>query len=281
MALRRLTKSTVMLANAELSPDFTHLNQQFKELVSALIESVDIQPVQVQVEAVRNGSFRGFDATRFYLVASGSLTARYLGRTVYLLDEGDLLLPDIAGTSNANMAVVYGSEAGASLYAFPGLELMQKVFSNTAATKVWTRLLVTYAGLMLRITAADTPESGLATPGFEEFQPGDVIIQQGERADYVFNLSAGSADVLVDDVVVGRINEGEIFGAMAALTQSDRSATVRARTRCSVVKVRKEQFTDLIANNPATIHSLLVDMANSIVNLNEQLVATRNVPHER
>ncbi|HAN27575.1 MAG TPA: DNA-binding protein, partial [Haliea salexigens] len=56
-----------MLANAELSPDFTHLNQQFKELVSALIESVDIQPVQVQVEAVRNGSFRGFDATRFYL----------------------------------------------------------------------------------------------------------------------------------------------------------------------------------------------------------------------
>jgi len=56
---------------------------------------------------------------------------------------------------------------------------------------------------------------------------------------------------------------------------------VRARTRCSVVKVRKEQFTDLIANNPATIHSLLVDMANSIVNLNEQLVATRNVPHER
>ena len=87
--------------------------------------------------------------------------------------------------------------------------------------------------------------------------------------------------MLVDDVVVGRINEGEIFGAMAALTQSDRSATVRARTRCSVVKVRKEQFTDLIANNPATIHSLLVDMANSIVNLNEQLVATRNVPHER
>lgn len=270
-----------MLANAELSYDFTHLNQQFKELVSALLDVVDIQPVQVQVEAVRSGGFRGFDATRFYLVESGSLTARYLGRTVYLLDEGDLLLPDIAGTSNANMAVVYGSEAGASLYAYAGLELMQKVFSNPAAVKVWTRLLVTYAGLMLRITAAHTPESGLATPGFEEYQPGAVIINQGERADYVFNLSAGSAEVLVDDVVVGRINEGEIFGAMAALTQADRSATVRARTRCSVVKVRKEQFTDLIANNPATIHSLLVDMANSIVNLNEQLVATRNTPLER
>lgn len=270
-----------MLANAELSHDFTHLNQQFKKLVSALLDAVTIEPVRVQVDAVRSGSFRGFDATRFYLVESGSLTARYSGRTVYLLDEGDLLLPDIAGTSNANMSVVYGSEAGASLYAYAGLELMQQVFSRPAAIKVWTRLLVTYAGLMLRITAANTPESGVATPGFEEYAAGDAIIRQGERAEYVFNLSAGSAEVLVDDVVVGRINEGEIFGAMAALTQSDRSATVRARTRCSVVKVRTEQFTDLIANNPATIHSLLVDMANSIVNLNEQLVATRSPSLDR
>ena len=95
---------------------------------------------------------------------------------------------------------------------------------------------------------------------------------QGERADFVFNMSEGVAEVVVDDVPVGRIGEGEIFGAMAALTHADRSATVRAKTHCSVVKVPKEQFTELIRSNPATIHSLLVDMANSIVNLNEQLV---------
>ena len=65
------------------------------------------------------------------------------------------------------------------------------------------------------------------------------------------------------------------FGAMAALTHADRSATVKAKTACSVVKVPKEQFTDLIKSNPATIHSLLIDMANSIVNLNEQLVGLR------
>ena len=78
--------------------------------------------------------------------------------------------------------------------------------------------------------------------------------------------------LLVDDVNVGRIGDGEIFGAMAALTQADRSATVRAKTTCSIVKVPKEQFTELIKSNPATIHSLLIDMANSIVNLNEQLI---------
>jgi len=40
------------------------------------------------------------------------------------------------------------------------------------------------------------------------------------------------------------------------------------------VKVPREQFTDLIKSSPSTIHSLLVDMANSIVNLNEQLVTS-------
>lgn len=265
-----------MLVNAELSQDFSRLNKQFKELVSALIDIVNIPPVRMEVEALRQGNFRGFDGNKFYLIDSGSLSARYQERTVYILDEGDLLLPDIAGTSHAGMAVFYGSEAGASLYGYSGLEFMQRVFSEPSAVKVWTRLLITYAGLMLRITAANTREDAVATPGFEEFQPGEIIIHQGERANYVFNLSAGIAEVIVDNVIVGRINEGEIFGAMAALTHADRSATVRARTRCSVVKVPNEQFTDLIRSNPATIHSLLVDMANSIVNLNEQLVGSRN-----
>ena len=153
--------------------------------------------------------------------------------------------------------------------------LMQRVFDEPAAIRVWTRMLVTYAGLMLRIAAASAPEDPPTTPGFEVYEPGQIIIRQGEQADYVYNMSSGVAEVLVDDVDVARIGEGEIFGAMAVLTRTNRSATVRARTECSVVKVPKEQFTELIKSNPATIHSLLVDMANSIVNLNEQLVGLR------
>jgi CRP-like cAMP-binding protein len=168
--------------------------------------------------------------------------------------------------------VYFRSVAGARLDSYPALEFMRRVFSEQAAMRLWSRVLVTYSGLMLRITAAHVPDEAPATPGFEEYAAGDTIIHQGERADYVFNLSSGVAEVLVDDVPVGRIGEGEIFGAMAALTHSDRTATVRAKTACSVVKVPREQFTELIKNNPATIHGLLVDMANSIVNLNEQLV---------
>ncbi len=264
-----------MLANAELTRDFSVLGGQYKKLISALLEVVNMPAIPLRVAPTPDGNFRGFDGNQFYVVEQGSLTARYQGRTVYLLEEGEILLPDIAGTSEEEAAVCFGSDSGARLAAYPALEFMRRVFADPAATRLWTRLLVTYSGLMLRVAAAFVPDETAATPGFEVYQPGDVIIRQGERADFVFHMSAGSAEVLVDDVVVGRIGQDEIFGALAALTHADRSATVRARTVCSVVKVPKEQFTELIRRNPSTIHSLLVDMANSIVNLNQQLVSLR------
>jgi Cyclic nucleotide-binding domain len=264
-----------MLANAELAQDFNILGQQYKKLISALLEVVNMPAMPVEVSATASGNFRGFDANQFYVVERGSLNACYQGKLVHVLEAGEILLPDIAGIGEEASSVSYSSDAGARLGAYPALEFMRRVLEDQAATKLWTRLLVTYSGLMLRITAGSIQEAADTTPGFEVYEPGEVIIRQGERADYVFNMSAGVAEVIVDEVTVGRIGEGEIFGAMAALTHADRSATVRAKTSCSVVKVPKEQFTELIKSNPATIHSLLVDMANSIVNLNEQLVGLR------
>lgn len=264
-----------MLASVDLPDEFRLLNQQFRGLVQALLDEIDLIPVRVEVAPTPVGNFRGFDPAKFYLVESGTVSTRYADRTVYLLEEGDLLLPDIAGTRDVDAAVFYGSEAGASLSGFTALEFMQQVFSRPGTTKLWTRLLVTYSGMMLRLTAMHTRADIVTTPGFAVYEPGEVIITQGERAQYVFNLTAGLADVLVDDVPVGIISPGEIFGAMAALTHAERSATVRARSRCSVVKVPTSQFTDLIKSNPATIHALLTDMANSIVSLNAQLVQAR------
>jgi CRP-like cAMP-binding protein len=261
-----------MLASVELPADFKALNRQFRDLAQALLDELDLLPDRVEVTPTRAGNFRSFDGSRFYRIDSGTITVRYRHRNVCLLEEGDLLLPDIAGAADPDAAVTYGSEAGASLSSYPALDFMQRVFSQSATTKQWTRLLVTYSGMMLRLAAAATAVDVVTTPGFEVYEPGDIIIAQGDRAHFVFNMTEGVADVLVDGVQVGRISAGEIFGAMAALTHADRSATVRARTHCSVVKVPTNQFAELIRSNPATIQGLLSDMANSIVSLNEQLV---------
>ena len=254
------------------------LNRQFRGLVQAILDEIEVVPVRVEVAPTQSGNFRNFDPAKFYLVDSGTITVRYADRSVYLLEEGDLLLPDVAGVRYEGAAVHYGSKAGASLDGYSALEFMQGVFARPSTTKLWTQLLVTYSGMMLRLTALQTPAEVVTTPGFAVYEPGEIIINQGERALYVFNMTAGLADVVVDDVSVGIISPGEIFGAMAALTHADRSATVRARSRCSVVKVPTSQFNELIKTNPATIHSLLTDMANSIVSLNQQLVRAKSAP---
>jgi len=264
-----------MLASVDLPPEFRVLNQQFAGIVAELIDEVDLPPVRVETPPVNSGNFRHFDSGRFYLVCSGTISVRYRDRTLCLLQEGDFLLPDVTGSGDDEAAVYFGSEAGASLDSFSAMEFMQRVFASPRATKLWTRMLVTYSGMMLRLMAARTAADVVTTPGYEIYQPGDIIIHQGDRAEFVYNLSRGSAEVLVDGVAVGRVDEGEIFGAMAALTHSERTATVRARSTCSVVKVPAAQFTELIKTNPVTIHSLLADMANAIVSLNEQLVSLR------
>lgn len=260
--------------------DITALSQQLGKLVNELLSVVNVPAMPHSVDITPAGNFRGFDGSQFYVVRSGSITVRYRERTIYTLEAGDILLPDITGGQDQAIAVLYGSDTGAQLSSYPALEFMQRIFDEPAVVRIWTRLLVTYAGLMLRIAAARAPEDPPTTPGFEEFEPGETIIRQGDRADYVYNMSSGVAEVVVNGVDVASIGEGEIFGAMAVLTQQPRSATVRARTRCSVVKVPKDQFTELIKSNPATIHGLMVDMANSIVNLNEQLVGSKGSPSD-
>ena len=120
-----------MLANAELAQDFTFLNQQYKKLVEALLEVINIPFIPIDVEATSVGNFRGFDGGKLYVVESGSLSARYQNRTIYLLEEGDVLLPDITGTTAHDSTVYFGSEAGAALHSYPALEFMRRVFSES------------------------------------------------------------------------------------------------------------------------------------------------------
>ncbi|MCX2978343.1 cyclic nucleotide-binding domain-containing protein [Candidatus Marimicrobium litorale] len=254
--------------------DIAALSQQFGTLVGELLEVVNMRGQLHDIEITPAGNFRGFDDRQFYVILDGSVSARYQGKSIYTLETGDMLLPDVTGGLDTAIAVEYASDTGASLRSYPALEFMQRVFDEPVAIRLWTRLLVTYAGLVTRIAAAGVNEPP-ATPGFESYSEGQIIIRQGDEADYVYYMRSGEAEVLVSGVNVAIIGEGEIFGAMAVLTCTSRSATVRARTACAVDKVPKDQFTELIKSNPATINSLMVDMANSIVNLNEQLAGSR------
>ncbi|MCG8392944.1 MAG: cyclic nucleotide-binding domain-containing protein [Pseudomonadales bacterium] len=256
-----------MISVADANGGFSALTRMYKRLVNEFIGQLPLQPQTLPLVPTDNAFQQGMCSDTTYVVKGGMLGMRCNDRKLFIWDEGDLILPD-----SGSDEITYYAESAVLLAAYPTVKLVEAVLADEQLARLWTRILTTQQGMLVRLLAAHMPEEKQTITGFAYFEPGDVIIRQGEPADYVFSLFEGEADVLVDDVEVGQVGEGEVVGAIALLTHSPRSATVRARSRCSVVKVPKHQFKELIRTNPGMIHSLLSDMARQIKTLNSQVV---------
>jgi CRP-like cAMP-binding protein len=110
------------------------------------------------------------------------------------------------------------------------------------------------------------------TAGFQNFQAGDVIIKEGDDAEHVYTIISGEADVFADGVKVGEIGEDEVFGAMAVFTGEKRSATVQARTPCTIMAVPQNEFVHLIEAQPQAAVNLIENLARRIIALNHQVI---------
>jgi CRP-like cAMP-binding protein len=76
------------------------------------------------------------------------------------------------------------------------------------------------------------------------YEPGDVILTEGEPGRSVFMLAAGTVRVFVrdragHDVALCTLGPGSFFGEIAALSGRPRSATVVAAARCELLELDK------------------------------------------
>ena len=115
-------------------------------------------------------------------------------------------------------------------------------------------------------------EAANSRPEFKTFKADEVIIREGDQADEVYDLISGRAAVYVKGQKVGEVGMNEIFGAMAALTKTPRTATVVATIPCTCVAVPVEEFISLIRSQPRTSLALMENMANQILAMNQKLV---------
>ncbi|MCK0537873.1 cyclic nucleotide-binding domain-containing protein [Alcanivorax quisquiliarum] len=260
-----------MLSIVEPTSGFSALARQYKRLARELTHHLPITGDTLHLNPTRNAFAHGMDPTRTYLVKGGMLSMAHQKKRLLTWDEGDLIFPDASGEG-----IRYQADAAVLLLGFDTEALHAAVLADATRARQWTQLMLTQQALWVRLLAAQTGEMPLTNSQFAYYQPGEEIIRQGENADYVFSLFEGQAEVLVDDVSVGDVGEGELLGALAVLTRSARTATVRAKSRCAVIKVPEHQFEQLIRANPSMIHGLLTDMARQITRLNAQVVALAN-----
>ncbi len=95
----------------------------------------------------------------------------------------------------------------------------------------------------------------------EHYEAGQVVFRQGDLGDKFYIVVRGKVEVLLgDEQRIGILEDGDIFGEIALLTDNPRNATVRAMDATVVIALPREQFSRFIEDEPAARGILLALM---------------------
>jgi CRP-like cAMP-binding protein/di/tricarboxylate transporter len=127
------------------------------------------------------------------------------------------------------------------------------------------------------------------------FTPGQVIVRHGDRPDGFYVIKYGRAAVLAGTAVVPAphdatnqpdgdqrlttLGPGEVFGEMALLTDSPRTATVVAETDLTVWRLSKPRFETLLDHERGIARSIERSLSHRLAAMNQETGALRALSH--
>jgi CRP/FNR family cyclic AMP-dependent transcriptional regulator len=82
------------------------------------------------------------------------------------------------------------------------------------------------------------------------YQAGNAIFQEGEPGDAMYAVVEGEVEIRKRGRLLETVPEGAVFGEMALIDRSARSADAIARTDCSLAVVTQRRFTYLVQETP-------------------------------
>lgn len=240
------------------------------EKVLASAPSDGIETIPGMCEISTKSEYRG----KLFRIVDGSVIISREGDKIIFLEAGDLFglefFTDIPGA-------VMECDFPVTAEVFDSGKFFSYIQGDLGLMSEWSEYLAAHLEIFSALMMA------LASTGFQmerklrTYEVEDIIIDEDAPANEVFTLIEGKAEVYVDDVMVGEIHEDEIFGALAALTDSKRTGRViSAKNGTQVLVTPKEDFAKLIALRPQTTLKMVQDMARTIMDLNRQVVDLRN-----
>jgi CRP/FNR family transcriptional regulator, cyclic AMP receptor protein len=98
--------------------------------------------------------------------------------------------------------------------------------------------------------------------GGETVAGGTTIFKAGDPADHLFVVQEGGVDIKLGDKVLERIGPCGLFGEMAMIDGSTRSADAVAREDSMILPIDQQRFDFMITETPyfaRTVMNVLVD----------------------
>lgn len=113
-----------------------------------------------------------------------------------------------------------------------------------------------------------------------EFEPGDVILKEGEVGDSLFLIGSGSVEIQLTaangtEVTLATLKAREYFGEMAIIERRPRAATVKALTPSTLLQIGSQEFARLMQDYPGIKFQVLLKLSERLRQVNEQVLGTR------
>lgn len=240
-----------------------------RQLLSEICQAIEPRNRNVKISAdSRIDVGVGLDS-KLWILRDGAVSVARGKQQIFVLDEGDLL-----GFEDHFFAreLCYSSEFAIVVDEYLAKDFFETIATTPALFPTWNSYLAHYSHLVSSIMLALVDDDALAAPKFCSFDPGEIIIEQGTDGSEAYNLVEGHAEVFVDGVKVGEIFQDEIFGAIGALTETPRTATVKASQPCMALELPKDGFASMLKSRPNTVQQMVESMARTIVELNQKIV---------
>jgi CRP-like cAMP-binding protein len=111
----------------------------------------------------------------------------------------------------------------------------------------------------------------------ETFQPGDVLVRQGEHAEAFYYLTCGKASVVRaengTETVLKTLGEGDCLGGLALILGGASLFTVRALEETTAMTLTREKFQKTVQRFPQVEPALLQSLAGHVLAWEERMLA--------
>ncbi|MEZ4753532.1 MAG: cyclic nucleotide-binding domain-containing protein [Bdellovibrionota bacterium] len=240
----------------------------YQHLCATITSQLEHELANITLDAQSELYLTKFQQGKIFKIREGVVKLSFKDRDLIYFEAGDLigewLVDQTSLALKTDFAVVVDQYDRGTFEA--------NLCSDLNLINSWFDLLSFQLKFVLRNYGNIISDDQQPIPDIKRFTQGEVIIAEGESSDLVFTMLSGEASVTVAGIEVGQISKDEIFGALGPLTNQLRTATVTANSNCSVLALPSDNFEQLIASRPHTVHKLIEDMAAKIVALNQKLV---------
>lgn len=256
-----------MFTDEQVPEECQALWNSCSNLVSTLLADAPLKNENVRIPVETEIDINNTQSV--YLIKEGILREKLDNNILINHETGDIVGLDAVFSTKPTCLV---TDFAIVVDEYDAIELMNHIRANEDRSKAMTQYMSNLYHSYQLIACFYKQDETEFRPEIRQYEKGDTIIEEGGTDNEVYTLITGSADVLVSDTPVGEIKRDEIFGAIAALTGTPRTAGIVASSDCTVLVVPSDRFQDLLKTRPDTVAKLVEDMARAIVTSNEKIV---------